>query len=307
MNTLNSAIEWFCTHCANQRKLSLHTLKAYRHDLAHFRVFASRAVIQPPIETIDRNLVQQWLANMKIEKPRTIRRRHATLKSMFSSLERSGKIIGNPLAGMRSEVKVGSSLPRTVARSIVKSLLCSLRREYVKTQTASLRRTLEIALVEMLFSTGMRVSEVVALNLGDVEVERLLISVCGKGNRERQIPIVCDAFREALFKYIEEQRTNGATLNSPLFINRNCVRISDQSVRAILRRHASKIGARRITPHMLRHTVATLLLEDGVDLRHIQRLLGHSSITTTTIYVQVSERSQRRVLSQKHPRNKMTI
>jgi integrase/recombinase XerD len=307
MNTFNSAIEWFCAHCANQRKLSPHTLKAYRHDLKHFCIFASRHMSQPSIEAIDRNLVQEWLANMKIEKPRTIRRRHATLKSMFSSLERSGQIIINPLAGMRSEVKVGSSLPRTVARSIIRLLLCSLRREYIKTQTASLRRTLETALVETLFSTGMRVSEVVALNLADVDMERLLISVCGKGNRERQIPIVCDAFQEVLFKYIEERLANGAAQSSPIFINRRNIRISDQSVRAILRRHASKIGSRRITPHMLRHTVTTLLLEDGVDLRHIQRLLGHSSITTTTIYVQVSERSQRRVLLQKHPRNKMTI
>jgi integrase/recombinase XerD len=83
--------------------------------------------------------------------------------------------------------------------------------------------------------------------------------------------------------------------------------MSDQSIRAILRRYGTSIGARRITPHMLRHTVATLLLEDGVDLRHIQRLLGHSSITTTTIYVHVSERSQRQVLARRHPRNKMGI
>jgi integrase/recombinase XerD len=305
MNTLNSAIEWFCNHCINHRKLSAHTLKAYRYDLTHFHVFASNRATQPFVEAVDRNLVQHWLANMEDVKPRTVRRRHATLKSMFASLERFGKITANPLAGMRSEVKVGSSLPRTIARSTVRSLLCSPRQQDVNTQAASIRRIREIALIEILFSTGMRVSEVVALNLAQVDTERLLISVCGKGNRERQIPIVCDAFREALLKYLGERRTNGATLNCPIFINRRGTRMSDQSVRAVLRRHSLKIGSQRITPHMLRHTVATLLLEDGVDLRHIQRLLGHSSIATTTIYVQVSERSQRQVLSRHHPRNKM--
>src|ERR1039457_3925405 len=112
MTTLNSEIEWFYDHCLNHRKLSPHTIKAYRHDLTHFHVFASHFVALPSIETVDRNLVQQWLANMKTEKPRTVRRRHATLKSMFASLERFRRIIVNPLAGMRSEVKLGSSLDR---------------------------------------------------------------------------------------------------------------------------------------------------------------------------------------------------
>ncbi|MEN9913232.1 MAG: hypothetical protein RLY66_640, partial [Candidatus Parcubacteria bacterium] len=98
MNTLNSAIEWFYTHCIKDRKLSAHTIKAYRHDLAKFCVFASRHVTQPLVEIVDRNLVRDWLANMETVKPRTVRRRHATLKSMFASLERFGKITENPLA-----------------------------------------------------------------------------------------------------------------------------------------------------------------------------------------------------------------
>ncbi|TAK97433.1 MAG: hypothetical protein EPO07_13310 [Verrucomicrobia bacterium] len=244
---------------------------------------------------------------MNSVKPRTIRRRVATLKSMFSCLERQNKLGSNPLAGFRSEVKVGSSLPRVVGRNTVRSLLRSTHRLTDDTPKSKSKKLRDTALVELLFSTGMRVSETVATNIKQVDMDRLVISVCGKGSREREVPIVCDAFRVKLQSHIDRRREDGAGLDDPLFVNRHGVRISDQSVRAILRRQATRIGARRITPHMLRHTVATLLLEDGVDLRHIQRLLGHSSITTTTIYVHVSERSQRHALARRHPRNKMAI
>ena len=226
---------------------------------------------------------------------------------MFASLERHGGSLTNPLAGLRSEIKVGSSLPRTIARGTVRALLRSARAQLTKTPNATIRKNQETAIIELLFSTGIRVSEAVSLNMSHVDAERLVISVRGKGNRERAIPIVCDAFRDVLFQQIAERRNQGAPMDGPLFISRRGNRLSDESVRTVLRRHATKIGARRITPHMLRHTVATLLLEDGVDLRHIQRLLGHSSITTTTIYVQVSERSQRQALARRHPRNKMSI
>ena len=307
MNTFNSATGWFLGHCADHRKLSQHTLKAYRHDLSHFRTFAPDLPNDIPISSIDRSLVQRWLASMNGAKPRTVRRRLATLKSMFSSLERFGNLKNNPLAGFRSEVKVGSIIPRTVARATVKLLLQSPRREVAREPSKSKRSILETALIEILFSTGMRVSEVVATNIGDVDTERLVISVRGKGNREREIPIVCDAVQEALSQYLVERCLNDTIPDDPLFINRRGGRMSDQSIRAVLRRHAARIGTRRITPHMLRHTLATLLLEDGVDLRHIQRVLGHSSITTTTIYVHVSERSQRRALASRHPRNKMNV
>jgi integrase/recombinase XerD len=307
MDTLNSAINWFLDHCTHHRKLSHHSLKAYRHDLTLFRVFASSPPTDLSISSIDRNVIQRWLASMNNVKPRTIRRRLASLKSMFSYLERLGKLTNNSLAGFRSEVKVGSSLPRTVARTTVKSLLRSTHKLKGDSPTSKRRNIRDMALVELLFSTGMRVSEAVATNIGHVDTERLVISVRGKGNREREIPIVCDAFREKLSNQIAQRFADGAVPDDPLFVNQRDVRLSDQSVRAVLRKHATRIGARRITPHMLRHTVATLLLEDGVDLRHIQRLLGHSSITTTTIYVHVSERSQRQVLGRKHPRNKMTI
>lgn len=307
MNTLNSAIEWFLGHCIDHRKLSSHTLKAYRHDLGHFRAFVSTPSDDTPLQSINQTSVQKWLGSMKEVKPRTVRRRLATVKSMFGSMARNDNTISNPIAGLRCEVKVGTSLPRTVARATVRSLLRSPRKQSTSSPSAAGRVVQETALIETMFSTGMRVSEVVATNITQLDMERLVISVQGKGNREREIPIVCEAFREALSKHLADRLTQSATPESPLFINRRGVRMSDQSARTILRRHAAQIGASRITPHMLRHTVATLLLEDGVDLRHIQRLLGHSSIATTTIYVHVSERSQRLALARRHPRNKMNV
>lgn len=307
MQTLNSATEWFLEHCTNHRKLSPHTLKAYRQDLEHIFTFASPSGDDLPIASVDRSLVQRWLASMRAAQPRTVRRRVATVKSMLASLERHGSLTQNPLAGFRSEVKVGLSLPRTVARSTVKSLLRAARNQPATSTKASTRRTQDIALVELLFATGMRVSEVVATDMQHLDMGRLVISVRGKGNREREIPIVCVGLREALAQHLAERQTQGAAASDPLFVNRCGLRLSDQSIRGILRRHAGKVGTQHITPHMLRHTVATLLLEEGADLRHIQRLLGHSSITTTTIYVHVSERSQRQVLERRHPRNKMTV
>lgn len=307
MHTVNSAIEWFLGHCAEHRKLSNHTLKAYRHDLELFRDFVSKASAELIISAIERNNVQKWMGSMEGAKPRTVRRRLAAVKSMFASLERHGNLENSPLSGFRCEIKVGKTLPRTIARSTVKSLLRSPRELVSRDPVTKLRRIQEIALIEMLFATGMRVSEVVSTDIAHVDLDRQVISVHGKGNREREIPIVCDAFRDALLQQMNERRRGEMGQNEPLFVNRRGARMSDQSVRAIVRRHAAQAGVRKVTPHMLRHTVATLLLEEGVDLRHIQRLLGHSSITTTTIYVQVSERSQRQVLVRRHPRNKMKI
>jgi integrase/recombinase XerD len=307
MDTLNSAVEWFLGHCADHRKLSPHTLKAYKHDLSLFSAFALHTSDELQIAAIDRKFVQRWLRSMNGIKPRTVRRRLATLKSMLSSLERHGQLDNNPLVGFRSEVKVGIRLPRTVARTTIRTLLRSPRKLRALTASSKLRKVQDTALIELLFSTGMRVSEVVATNVDQIDMDRLVISVRGKGNREREIPIVCDAFREALEQHLAERQMAQIKSGDPLFMNRRGNRMSDQSVRAVIRRYASCIGAHHITPHMLRHTVATLLLEDGVDLRHIQRLLGHSSILTTTIYVHVSERSQRKALSCRHPRNKMNI
>jgi integrase/recombinase XerD len=154
MNTLKSAIEWFLTHCSDHRKLSPHTLKAYRHDLEHLSGFLTNSGLDSSIKVIDRNSIRRWLGSMVDVKPRTVRRRLATIKSMFASLERHDNSNENPLSGFRSEVRVGISLPRTVARSTVRSLLRASRKESVFTEPANGRKTPDAAIIEFLFATA---------------------------------------------------------------------------------------------------------------------------------------------------------
>lgn len=301
--SLAQATTWFLSYCRENRKLSAHTQKAYGLDLDRFkRHFKLRG--DTLLSSIDRAAIRLWLGRMTLEKPRTIRRRLATVKSMFSSMEREFER-ENPLAGFRSGIKLGLALPRTIGRHTVKKVLLSPRKRSGPNALSGNRRVRDIALIETLFGTGMRVSEVVCCNLSDVDLEHLTVFVSGKGNRQRKIPIVCEALEKALKAHITQRIESGDAADGPLFVNTRGMRLSDQSIRSIVRRHGRDIASQRITPHMLRHTVATLLLEEGVDLRHIQRLLGHSSIATTTIYVHVSERSQRNALSRRHPRNKM--
>ena len=212
METLNSTINWFIGHCANHRKLSIHTLKAYRHDLKIFSNFMSKSTNTDeaaPTSSVNKQSVQNWLADMCNVKPRTIRRRLATVKSMFSALERQGGIADDPLARFRSEIKVGSSLPRIIARSTVRSLLRSPRKQAAVALPSRSRLMQESTLLEMLFSTGMRVSEVCGLDIKEVDMDRQVISVHGKGNREREIPIVCSAFQDALEMQITWRHQNG--------------------------------------------------------------------------------------------------
>lgn len=306
MKTLNSAVHWFLAHCEEHRKLSPLTIKAYTEDLELLKAFVLQHGTSRKVSSVDGALIQNWMATMSSAKPRTIRRRIATVKSMLGTLHRRAQISQNPLAAFRSEVRIGVTLPRVVARSAIKSLLQEAHSEGCSNVRTRGHKT-DVALIEILFGTGMRVSEIVSRNLEHFDMQRLAISVNGKGNREREIPIACEGLRKALHEQLEMRKENGATPCDPIFVNRRNTRMSDQSVRTILRRFAEKIGLQRLTPHMMRHTLATLLLEDGTDLRHIQRLLGHSSITTTTIYVQVSESSQRQVLMRRHPRNKMDV
>lgn len=165
----------------------------------------------------------------------------------------------------------------------------------------------DIAILEMLFATGARVSEMCSLTPDDIDLEYHSVRIFGKGSRERIVQIENTDVLEILREY-SSTFSSDITFSGYFFVNRLHRRLSEQSVREIINKYALLCREDiHITPHMFRHSFATLLLEEDVDIRYIQRLLGHSSITTTQIYTHVAMSKQREILSAKHPRNKIDI
>lgn len=305
MAQLQDSITTFLQHCQFERNLSPHTLKAYRLDLNHFSSFAESAGCDAEVGSIGRLVVKKYLQTLSAFKPRTQRRRMAALKSCFGYLEREGTIPESPIANFRLNIRLGRSLPRTVGLSTLNGLFEKVyagQNDVGPDDVARHHSCREVALFELMFSSGMRVSEISNLSTDAVDLIRASVLVKGKGSKERIIPIPGKQVCVALAKY-SAIRDKVYPQSKFFFANRQGKRLSEQSIRIALARLTKAAGVTRMTPHVFRHTVATMLLEQGVDIRFIQNLLGHSSIATTTIYLHVNQKSQRDILTQYHPRH----
>jgi integrase/recombinase XerD len=304
MQILNDNIQVFLNHCEFERNFSSHTVKAYRLDLAQFTRFTVEQSKSTNIAQVDRSHIREFTRTLHHYKPRTQRRKLATVKSLFAFLEREGVVEPNPARSLRLDIRLGRILPRTVSLSVLQAFFRQVyanRSSRVEQTQACQLAIRDIALFELMFSTGMRVSEISNLLVTTVDLDRGAVLVRGKGNKERVIPICDIEVLSALAAYVAIQGTSRRA-DAFFFTNRSGRRLSEQSIRMALKRHAKAAGLEKITPHVFRHTVATMLLEQGVDLRFIQAFLGHSSIVTTTIYAHVNDKSQRDVLSHRHPR-----
>jgi integrase/recombinase XerD len=301
MNSLHEAIDDYLRHCAQERHFSRHTLKAYRLDLNGFAAFVVGTGGPFSPSEITRETLREFTRSFTFAKPRTVRRKAACIKSFFRYLFAERRIPSNPAQDWQSGVKLGRTLPRTIPLTAVRGIFSAVYDEPESLKrSAATRKLRDRALIETLFCTGLRVSEVSDLKTNSIDLDEEFILVNGKGARERIVPIVSPELRRVLRRW-HERRQKLHSESTYLFTNRVGRRLSDQSIRTIVRQ-AGLAASVKVTPHMFRHTLATQLLEQGVDLRHIQRLLGHSSITTTTIYAQVSDRSQRECLLLRHPR-----
>ena len=307
---LSGAIETFLLHCRLERGLSQLTLTAYTLDLKQF-IEKQQCKIPLSVADIDKNCIREYLVWLDANyKPRSIKRKLATLKSFFTFLEQEEHIEGSPFRKLRLRIERAKSLPRTLSVSSVRKLLQSayaVRNSATEGACAYREATRDIAVLETLFSTGVRVSELCKLKAADVDLTNRRILVMGKGRRERVIPLCDKATVKALQSYKKEYN-NYIGMESSFFLNRDKRPLSDQSVRQLIKKY-QKLSCipENATPHMFRHAIATLLLENGVDIRNIQTLLGHSSLAVTEIYTHVSLSAQREALGRRHPRTLLKL
>lgn len=309
--TVQEAITQFLFHCQYEKNLSPKTLKAYSIDLRQFRTYLETEAGVSELEALDKTVLRAYIKTLfgpLAEK--SVKRKVATLKALFRHLEREDEIAVNPFRKLDVRIKEKKRLPRTIPLPDLERLYGYLyrRKDEIADKHSPTYRALvrDIAILEFLFATGARVAEACNLATADIDLNRGQARILGKGGRERILPLWDEDVLNLLREYVALQDPEEG--NGHFFRNRAGNRLSEQSVRVGLRKHAKGAGLRlAITPHMLRHTLATLLLEEGVDIRYIQHLLGHSSIATTQIYTEVGERGQRMVLAGKHPRKRLRV
>jgi integrase/recombinase XerC len=286
----DSAAE-FLRYLDLQRGASRHTLRGYAGDLAEFRAFLSREGVGD-VADADARAVRAWLAGLHERKlaKSSIARKLATVRSCFRYLARVGRVEINPARQIRSP-----RLPRRLPSFLPKDESKDLLDTGTERSPAGLR---DHALLELLYATGLRVSECCGLDLDDVDRRGGSVRVMGKGGKERVVPA-----GDAALAALEAWLLIRGEARGALFTNARGGRLGARSVHRIVKRRARGAGIdRRVTPHTLRHTFATHMLGEGADLRLIQELLGHSRLTTTQRYTHVSPEHLMKVYDSAHPR-----
>ncbi len=304
LSKLRSSVEGFLDYMTVERGISPNTLVAYRSDLTqlidyiktnHFNGSGNNI----GWEEVDEDIMSQYLLHLhELEYSDTTRaRKVASSKSLFGFLLDEGIISRDPTENISSP-RIGRSLPDTLSFEEVESLLTSASQ---KETTDSMR---DRAMFELLYASGLRVTELVSLDLGDLDLEQGTVRCLGKGGKERIIPLHANAVA-VLKRYIKEARPSFVKniSDKSLFLNKRGQRLSRQGFWLILKAHAKRAGiTKKITPHTLRHSFATHLLQGGAPLRHVQELLGHSSITTTQVYTHLTSEHVRIEYDKSHPR-----
>lgn len=300
-------IRLYLQHCQLEKGLSLKTIKAYRIDLTQFLCY-----VGSDINACDKVLIQNYLSLLHSRyKPKSVKRKVASMKAFFTYLVDEYIIPANPFDKLRVKLHEPFILPKIIPLSTINLILqyayekkISFSNKSSYQYKACLR---DIAVLELLFATGVRVSELCSLSYSSIDLIDGVIKIYGKGSKERIIQVSNPDVLSALHTYYNAFSCQIREVGW-FFVNRLGKRLSDQSVRNMISIYADMAGINQhITPHMFRHSFATLLLEEDVDIRYIQQLLGHSSITTTQIYTHVTSKKQRDILTSKHPRNKITI
>ena len=306
---MRKLIDRYLEHLLEERNLSPHTLRAYRRDLDQFldflaRDFLARKPNDVRVDEIDALAVRSFLAwlSRRDVGPRSQARTLSAVRSLFRFACREGKLEKNPAAAVRTP-KQPRTLPRHLRPEEIETLL-----EAVAGDEPLVRR--DRAILEVLYAAGVRVGELVSLDWNDIDLKGRVLRVLGKGGKERMVPfgrLAAEALRRWMESWRELRCSTRSTaiegFGDPVFLNYRGDRLSARSVRRLVdQRVAQAAIASGVHPHTLRHTFATHLLEGGADLRSIQELLGHSSLSTTQNYTHLEVERMQRVYRDAHPR-----
>ena len=292
----------YLEYCEYRKELDKKTLKAYRIDLRQY--FAFICCDEP-----DREKIEEYITELhKKYKQKTVKRKIASLKAFYNYLEEEEIISRNPFRKIKVKFKETLTLPRVIPREEIEMLL-NYMYDCLKENglTGYKYKLRDIAVVEVLFATGARVYEISNIREDSVNLNSGQIRIMGKGGKERYVQISNSSVLAILKKYYTENEDEIKKSGS-FFVNNRGNRYTEQSIRAMLKKYAKQAGIERnITPHMFRHSFATYLIEEGVDVSCVQQILGHSSIKTTQIYIHIAAKKQAEILKEMHPRNSMSI
>ena len=312
---IQAQMERYLVYCEKERRLSENTLKAYQLDLKHFECFLTEKGFNETIDlALTKSVIQQYIAEMNEQYAvKTVKRRLAALRGFCNWLEEGAMLLNNPFQQMKLRIREPFRLPSAMTMKEVQLVLEAVYEKGMYYSGRSLGMTTQflhyrdILVIEMLFATGVRVQELCSIRFNDMDFFHRTVRIVGKGNKERIIYYGNDAVNYAMKQYnwIRKEMCFGGDY---LFVNKFGDPLSPQAVRNIIKKYVILADIKRnITPHSFRHTFATLLLEEGVDLRYIQEYLGHSSISTTQIYLHVADKKALKLLAKKHPRRKIVV
>jgi len=297
---MQQQLEHFLDYLTVERGLSPNTTAAYRTDLDQFMQFMAERNLTA-WSAVSRDDLVSFLIFLKEKRyaNSTVARRTAAIKSLFEYLMAENIVLTNPTEHLDSP-KVDRFLPKAISVMQVDELL------ELPLTTGGPEGLRDKAMIELLYATGVRVSELVALNVHDVDLVAHHIRCIGKGNKERMLPMAGTA-TTAIEEYLDMGRgqIGRSAEEKALFLNHRGKRLTRQGFWLILKGYAERLGLHDLTPHTLRHSFATRMLNNGADLRAVQELLGHASISTTQIYTQVSTDRLHKVYDKAHPRAKV--
>lgn len=299
---LQEKVKPYLEYCTYRKELDAKTVKAYRIDLTQF--FSYVQSTEPEKETIEQYITELH----KKYKQKTIKRKIASIKAFYSYLEEEELVEQNPFRKIKVKFKETIILPRIIPREEIEQLLNYIYASLSSLSGIQYKHSLrDAAVIEVFFATGARVYEISNIRVENINLNSGLIRIMGKGGKERYIQISNTAVLDILRKYYAENEPE-IKKSGYFFINNRGNRYTEQSIRFMLKKYTLKAGIQRtITPHMFRHSFATYLIEEGVDVSCVQQILGHSSIKTTQIYIHVAAKKQADILRELHPRNNMNI